>query len=393
MESAARGADTQGVILHRLTSLAKCYGDEVGGFCFLCGKKLELIPVIEEEITSWRTAIRARAHLQESTRIRARSAETGYVVKLAHRMTQAEYVVFELKEAYYLHARDGRKLHDLRNSSEMEVWRTVYELGLSSFFSFLPRCSGPHHRPPLRDLIAHSGASYRISGSSLLAAMDESTQVSSSNLDKDQADRSQAIVNRENVNESLSTCHSQTNNEKSSWIDDRSGRGQPTVDIAEVLRRWTHVLQRIHKQSLHLAKANDGEGPDLLRSANDGGTSGHAESLAATLAEHRQHLANLAFSVRICVSFLRGDIIILFTLVPAQVLVNQLKGVAPAIQNSISELSSTAKSGNFYKKHAQVDNNQMDNVSENLLHKQTVPNSQRRTGFVSSLDPEKKAAH
>ncbi|GJZ20817.1 augmin subunit 6 [Tanacetum coccineum] len=161
------------------------------------------------------------------------------------------------------------------------------------------------------------------------------------------------------------------------------------------------------------AKANDGEGPDLLRSANDGGTSGHAESLAATLAEHRQHLANLAFSVRICVSFLRGDIIILFTLVPAQVLVNQLKGVAPAIQNSISELSSSdvvtdvtsrlssvhidkvssspaalklpplfslrpnsaAKSGNFYKKQAQVNNNQMDNVSENLLHEQTVPNS------------------
>ncbi|GKB08796.1 augmin subunit 6 [Tanacetum coccineum] len=136
---------------------------------------------------------------------------------------------------------------------------------------------------PIEDLIAHREHRYRIFGWSLLAAMDESTQVSSSNLDKDQAERSQAIVNRENVNESLSTCHSQTNNEKSSWIDDRSGRGQPTVDIAEVLRRWTHALQRIHKQSLHLAKANDGEGPDLLRSANDGGTSGHAE----------QHLLNI----------------------------------------------------------------------------------------------------
>ncbi|GJX68729.1 augmin subunit 6, partial [Tanacetum coccineum] len=246
---------------------------------------------------------------------------------------------------------------------------------------------------PIEDLIAHREHRYRISGSSLLAAMDESTQVSSSNLDKDQADRSQAIVNRENVNESLSI--SQTNNEKSSWIDDRSGRGQPTVDIAEVLRRWTHALQRIHKQSLHLvSKAYDGEGNGSSPKCNDGGY-------------------NLAFSVRICVSFLRGDIIILFTLVPAQVLVNQLKGVAPAIQNSISELSSSdvvtdvtsrlssvhidkvssspaalklpplfslrpnsaAKSGNFYKKQAQVNNNQMDNVSENLLHEQTVPNS------------------
>ncbi|GKA34552.1 augmin subunit 6, partial [Tanacetum coccineum] len=113
------------------------------------------------------------------------------------------------------------------------------------------------------------------------------------NLDKDQADRSLVIVNRENVNESLSTCHSQTNDEKSSWIDDRSGRGQPTVDIAEVLMRWNHALQRIHKPSLHLAKAYDGEGPDLVRSANDGGTSGHAELLAATLAQHRQYLASI----------------------------------------------------------------------------------------------------
>ncbi|KAF2306027.1 hypothetical protein GH714_009486 [Hevea brasiliensis] len=61
------------------------------------------------------------------------------------------------------------------------------------------------------------------------------------------------------------------------------------------------------------AKANDGEGPDLLRSAHDGGTSGHAESLAATLAEHQQHLASF------------------------QVLINQLKEVAPAIQKSIAE--------------------------------------------------------
>lgn len=79
--------------------------------------------------------------------------------------------------------------------------------------------------------------------------MDESTQVSSSDLQNEQSDRSQARVNRENEKESLSSSHPQAINEKSS---DRSGRGQPTVDIAEVLRRWTHALQRIHKQSLHL---------------------------------------------------------------------------------------------------------------------------------------------
>lgn len=268
---------------------------------------------------------------------------------------------------------------------------------------------------PIEDLIAHREHRYRISGSSLLAAMDESTQVSSGDLDKEQ-DRSQVKVNRENVKE---------NSASSQPVDDRSGRGQPTVDIAEVLRRWTHALQRIHKQSLHLAKANDGEGPDLLRSASDGGTSGHAESLATTLAEHRQHLASI------------------------QVLVNQLKGVAPTIQTSISELSdevntisanlpqmtnhhgrstspvqpqstgrktesssddvtdissrlstvqidnkvssspaalklpplfsltpnSTAKTGNFYKRQAQAHTN----VSENLPLEQTVSNSQVNT--------------
>jgi len=40
------------------------------------------------------------------------------------------------------------------------------------------------------------------------------------------------------------------------------------------------------------AKANDGEGPDILRSAQEGSSSGHAECLAATLAEHQQHLAS-----------------------------------------------------------------------------------------------------
>lgn len=35
-------------------------------------------------------------------------------------------------------------------------------------------------------------------------------------------------------------------------LSDRSGRVHPTVDIAEILRRWTHALQRIHKHSLLL---------------------------------------------------------------------------------------------------------------------------------------------
>ena len=47
-----------------------------------------------------------------------------------------------------------------------------------------------------------------------------------------------------------------------------------------------------HTRILVQAKANDGDGPELLSSGQDG-TGGHAESLAATLAEHRQHLASI----------------------------------------------------------------------------------------------------
>lgn len=41
------------------------------------------------------------------------------------------------------------------------------------------------------------------------------------------------------------------------------------------------------------AKANDGEGSELLRSASDSNGSGHAESMKSTLAEHRQHLVSI----------------------------------------------------------------------------------------------------
>lgn len=87
---------------------------------------------------------------------------------------------------------------------------------------------------------------YRISGSALLAAMDQSSLVSSANMtpqqvDNEETESTQTDVNMENKNE-----------DKFSRLDDRNTRGQPTVDIAEVLRRWTHALQRIHKQSLQL---------------------------------------------------------------------------------------------------------------------------------------------
>ncbi|KAI7741932.1 hypothetical protein M8C21_024311, partial [Ambrosia artemisiifolia] len=210
-------------------------------------------------LTDARIALERRRFLKNAETAVQRQAMWS---NLAHEMT-AEYRGLCAEEAYL--QQELEKLHDLRNKVKMEGQHEVLASG------------------PIEDLIAHREHRYRISGSSLLAAMDESTQLSSGDLDKEQTDRSQLKLNRENANENMNSSDEKT---------DRSGRGQPTVDIAEVLRRWTHALQRIHKQSLHMAKANDGEGPDLLRSANDGSTSGHAESLAATLAEHRQHLAN-----------------------------------------------------------------------------------------------------
>lgn len=97
---------------------------------------------------------------------------------------------------------------------------------------------------------------YRISGSSLLAAMDKSSLVPSTNLtpqnlDNEETEVSQADVNKESKS-MLDSSLTHGNEEKISQVDESNMRGQPPVDIAEVLRRWTHALKRIHKQSLQL---------------------------------------------------------------------------------------------------------------------------------------------
>ncbi|XP_043725215.1 AUGMIN subunit 6 isoform X2 [Telopea speciosissima] len=276
---------------------------------------------------------------------------------LAHEMT-AEFRGLCAEEAYL--QQELEKLQDLRNNSKLEgeLWddRVSSPLGQNSHLvskatrlweSLLARKS--QHEVlasgPIEDLIAHREHRYRISGSSLLAAMDQSSQVphpdvssgQPGNLTSAKTDAREPIngsfpnVNKEKQKSCSDSSHLQVNEETHSKVDDRSGRVHPTVDVAEILRRWTHALQRIHKQSLYLAKANDGEGPELLRSAHDGGTSGHVESLAATLAEHRQHLASI------------------------QVLINQLKEVAPATQKSISEL--TEEVNNISSAHLPITKN------------------------------------
>lgn len=70
--------------------------------------------------------------------------------------------------------------------------------------------------------------------------------------DKEQSDGSYVNVNREKMKNNLDSSHSQVNDETLHRADERSGRVHPTVDVAEIIRRWTHALQRIHKQSLHM---------------------------------------------------------------------------------------------------------------------------------------------
>lgn len=106
---------------------------------------------------------------------------------------------------------------------------------------------------------------YRISGSSLLAAMDQSSQVPHAEIlsvqpsdvasvhsdDKEQNNGSYDSMDKEKWSNSLDASNP-ANDETHFRVDDRSGRIHPTVDVAEVIRRWTHALQRIHKQSLLL---------------------------------------------------------------------------------------------------------------------------------------------
>lgn len=74
--------------------------------------------------------------------------------------------------------------------------------------------------------------------------------VSTHSEDKEKGDGSDVNINSEKSSKVLDSSNSQGNDEAPFRMDDRSGRVHPTVDVAEVIRRWTHALQRIHKQSL-----------------------------------------------------------------------------------------------------------------------------------------------
>ncbi|KAG5624491.1 hypothetical protein H5410_009709 [Solanum commersonii] len=280
-------------------------------------------------VTKARIALERRRFLSNAETAVRRQAMWS---NLAHELT-AEFRGLCAEEAYL--QQELEKLQDVRNKVKLEgeLWDELVSSSSQNshmvqratrlWDSLLSR-KNQHEilaSGPIEDLIAHREHRYRISGSALLTAMDQSSVAPPPHLaSSHQAERSQADVNREKHAKSSDSSHIDVDDNSFSRVDERIARGHPTVDIAEVLRRWTHALQRVHKQSLQLAKANDGEGPEILRSSHDGGTGGHAESLAATLAEHKQHLASI------------------------QVLINQLKEVAPSIQNSILELTEEVSS-------------------------------------------------
>ncbi|KHG03135.1 HAUS augmin-like complex subunit 6 [Gossypium arboreum] len=244
-------------------------------------------------VTKARIALERRRFLKNAETAVQRQAMWS---NLAHEMT-AEFRGLCAEEAYL--QQELEKLHDLRNKVKLEgeQWDDLVSTSSQNshlvskatrlWESILSRKS--QHEVlasgPIEDLISHREHRYRISGSALLSAMDQSSQVPPTDVLSVQS----GDLDGKEQNDGF---HTQFKEETHSRLDDRGGRIHQTVDVAEVIRRWTHALQRIHKQSLQLAKANNGEGPDILRSAHDGGTSGHAESLAATLAEHQQHLAS-----------------------------------------------------------------------------------------------------
>ncbi|KAI9120703.1 hypothetical protein K1719_007736 [Acacia pycnantha] len=242
---------------------------------------------------------------------------------LAHEMT-AEFRSLCAEEAYL--QLEQEKLHGLRNKVKLEgeLWDELVSTSSQNshlvskatrLWESILACRNQHEvlaSGPIEDLITHREHRYRISGSSLLAAMDQSSDASITDAISGQPGDN-PVVRIDDDSKDSDGSHFILSKEATTRMADKTGKFHQTVDVAEVIRRWTHALQRIHKQSLHLAKANDGEGPDILRSAQERCSNGHAGSLAATLAEHQQHLASF------------------------QVLVYQLKEFAPAIQNSISE--------------------------------------------------------
>eukprot|EP00250_Pteridium_aquilinum_P016946 c23380_g1_i1 orf=535-2829(-) len=289
-------------------------------------------------VTKARIAIERRRFLDGATAAVRRQALWS---SLAHDMT-AEYRALCAEEAY-LH-QELEKLQEPRhqrevliregqNSSEsaLEANKSLSVSRASHLWESLINHTAQHEKlasGPIEDLIAHREHRYRVSGPALRAAMDRSSSVSSNellsftaaeeapaNFKCDQMNLSEYGSNGLNhARLDMAVNALEINEDNRAKSDDRVAKGSSQLDVAEILRRWTHSLQRLHKQALRLARSNDGAGPDLIKETSDDGDNGHAQALRATLAEHKQHLANI------------------------QALIVQLKDSMPGMEASITSL-------------------------------------------------------
>ncbi|KAJ7551698.1 hypothetical protein O6H91_06G025300 [Diphasiastrum complanatum] len=272
-------------------------------------------------VTKARIALERRRFLESAaTAVRRQALWTS----LAHDMT-AEFRALCAEEAY-LH-------QELEKLQEMQSTKGRPEKPIKNG-------SAPHsadQKPltvarasqlweSLLNHAAHREHRYRIDGAALRLAIERSSNILSSAEDlsckqKNEEDNAlqqngfwhgTSLDSRDAVNNPFDAPGSDDSRVKT---DDRAGKASSTVlDVAEVLRRWTHALQRIHKQALRLVRSNEGSGPELVKDALKAGEDGHAHALQTTLAEHKQHLANM------------------------QVLISQLKESMPGMEASIAAL-------------------------------------------------------
>lgn len=290
-------------------------------------------------VTKARIALERKRFLESTTAAVQRQALWS---SLAHDMT-AEFRALSAEEAYLhqelekLQESNNRKVDFDDDAEDCDEHLSSDQKALSvSRASHLWECLLTHtdqHEElasgPIEDLIAHREHRYRISGSALRAAIDNGSNAlpadSASSLTEDLNHRRKNVEEilqhtgpmqdgfRDKQDRSLRHMEAQGGEENNTRVDERTGKSL-SVDVAEILRRWTHALQRIHKQAVRLARSSDGAGPQLLKSTPDFVGNGHVEALQATLAEHKNHLTNI------------------------QVLVGQLKDAMPGMEATISML-------------------------------------------------------
>ncbi|KAJ7551699.1 hypothetical protein O6H91_06G025300 [Diphasiastrum complanatum] len=287
-------------------------------------------------VTKARIALERRRFLESAaTAVRRQALWTS----LAHDMTaefralcaEEAYLHQELEKLQEMQSTKGRPEKPIKNGSAPHSadQKPLTVARASQLWESLLNHAARHETlasGPIEDLIAHREHRYRIDGAALRLAIERSSNILSSAEDlsckqKNEEDNAlqqngfwhgTSLDSRDAVNNPFDAPGSDDSRVKT---DDRAGKASSTVlDVAEVLRRWTHALQRIHKQALRLVRSNEGSGPELVKDALKAGEDGHAHALQTTLAEHKQHLANM------------------------QVLISQLKESMPGMEASIAAL-------------------------------------------------------